>query len=980
MVHLSDVSRHNAGDSLSKILVDARRRVVSNCYPVYQCDRSIIETGQPNKNGVRDACPISIQGKTYDKGLGTAVPFVFTYDLAGRYSELALIAGADDWSESPEDWVLHVYLDGVEAGCWPVAADRSTAIQVDTSGAMELVLLGLGPKGTKVVLADARLTEAPEPAKPARGDPLSRRVMFELDDELIVDCEVLLMARTAKKIDSETGPDETAAGLGGYGRTTASRGADMWTGIRDKGDLLRWQALIRRPGKYHAWVRVVAATAGEKPDPGDYLVRVDGQVLSCRLAPQMILTRMTGERFTGHLWGYLCADIDLDAGLRDVEVTNASGAWVAVDRVVLVREGPVAKQLVPQEACKPIAASRDMGPSLRWEPKKLLGRHFVASDGGEPFVRARDLGLMFAPDLTHFMPVFGTDLANEGKPDEAFLSKILASDLPFTIHVRFNVPRESPIVDADTYRRIRRLAGDRWQGFWTTEWSDNYVFSPAASAVPKPTTRKEAYERVRAWYKQNVSNCYDDIMAMCTGWAWDHYAGEWSGVTGFQDEPGPSPEGPMRILFPRGAARQYGKFWHSYIAPGTHDAHVTMTQNGYLTSPTRPHDTRMNPEGGASLSWIRRMMYLVYMWGASSFKNETPAYETDMTSDGRTALSPMGEVAAEFFQFVATHRDRGICCTPVGFMLDRMHGWGGRPMYPDNYPPLTWVCLQPEPGDYMKEAIFQMLYPGQCDVLNEWNALTPTPYGDLFDVMLSTATLDHVLAYPVLLLVGDLAEDMNDDLVSVLQAYVRQGGTLVISESQLASPFPRDMLGVRLTDVTDEGSSAKCDLDGQQMTGGAFRLRVVECTTAETIMSTPSGAPLVTRNCFGAGAVVFSTVPFLLQENLNGVCFLPHLFEHLTSGLLPFTVTGDVEYAVNRNEDSWLITLLNNRGVYKLPPDPASIDPRQAQTVCITLATEPAAAADWITAESLTASHVAGGWQLTVDIPPGDLRILQVKD
>ena len=978
--YLSDLSRHGAGPGMSKILIEARRRVGSNAQAIYQCDRTITETGEEDANGIRSSCPICMQGTVYEKGIATATPFVLTYDLGGRYASFACVVGVDDTEESPADWAFQVYLDGDEAGSWTVPRDQTVAVEVDTTGAAEMILVGLGGDAARMVdLAEARLTEAAETPEAVEVSPTSRQAMFELDDRLVMDCEVLLLGRTGKKIDSEIGPDETAVSLGGYGRDTASRGADMWAGIKDSGDLLRWQAFIRRPGTYRVWVRVVSAAPGQAPDSKDYSVRIDGAALDCELATETILTRLPGERFAGHLWGYLYADLRLDWGLHDVEVENASGAWLAVNRVVLVPQDPLAEWFSPGELLTPIAAARDVAVSARWEPKKLAGEHFVATDSGKMFPQARASGLLFAPDLTHFMPVYGSNLIETGKPNEAFIQKMLSGDLPFTIHSRFCTPYERPVVDEETYQRIRRVAGDRWQGFWTTEWSDIYNFSPEAQAAPKPKTRREAYERVKAWYQDKASYCYNDIMAMCTGWAWDHYAGEWGGVSGFQDEPGPSPEAHLRILFPRGAARQYGKFWHTYIAPGAHDVQRTMTQNGYLTPATRPHDTRMNPEGGASLSWIRRMMYLIYMWGASSFKNETPAYETDMTPDGKPALSPMGEIAAEFLEFTVSHKDRGVSCTPVGIMLDTMHGWGGRPMYPDDYPPLTWVCLQPDRSDYMKDALFQILYPGQSDVLNEWSVLSPTPYGDLFDVMLSTATPEHIQAYPVLMLVGDLAADMTEALAGGLQAYVRQGGTLVVNVAQLADGFPEDVLGVRLTDRTGQADSARCDLDGHQMNGGTFSFRIVQLAGARSIVSAPSGEPLVTRHEVGDGAVILTMVPFGLQENLNAVCFLPHVLDHLTSGLLPLRVTGDVEYVVNRNEDSWLVTLLNNRGVYKLPAEPESVDRRWTQRAYITLAERPTQLTDWVTGQPMTAQKAGSDWTVSVDLPPGDFRIVRIR-
>ncbi len=973
-IYLSDVSCSTFASSLPKILVDAKRRIFSFSMPIYQCDRSVAETGKTDVHGIRQPSAISIQGKSYEKGIGIGTPFVLTYDLGGAYTFFSTIAGVDDADQQPENWVFEIYLDDVKAGSWPVAKDRAAEIRLETTGAQELVLVGAGRDKMMVDLADAYLTQTSAPSRPP-VKPTNRRAMFEIDNHLIINSDVLLLGKTAKKIDAEKGPDESALSLGGYGRTTSSRGADMWAGIKDKGDRLRWQALIRRPGRYRVWLRVVSSLPGEGPTPRDYHLQIHGKILPCQRDSRTIVERMPGERFTGHRWGYIYSDIHLEYGLHDVEIENASGAWLAVNRVVLVREGPVATSLAPGQALKPLASPLAFLASPRWEPKKVIGQHFISADNPEPFAPAQELGLMFAPTLTGI----GAQFANA---DEESIRRLLSSHLPFTIHARFNRPYESPVIDEETYELIRRLAGDRWLGFWTTEWSDCFMInylqsSPEAKTVPK--TRKEAYERVKAWYQQHAAKCYDDLLAMCATWPWDHYAGEWSGGSGFHDEPGISPGTQIRILFSRGAARQYGKVWHSYIAPGAHDAH-SWIQNRYLVR-NRPYDTRQNPEGGGSISWVKRMMYLTYMWGTSSLKNETPAYQTDMTPDGTIVLSPMGEIAAKFFEFAATHKNRGVAYTPVGIVLDHMHGWGGHPIYPDHYPPLTWGRLQPEPGDYMKDALFQLLYPGQFDELNEWNLLSPTPYGDIFDVMLSTARLEHLEAYPVLVLVGDVAADMSQELAYRLQTYVRQGGTLVVNVAQLAHPFPVDILGVRLTDKRGQADSAKCDLDGHQMKGGTFSFRVIELQGAKSIMSTSRNAPLVTRHKVGKGAVILTMVPFLLQENLNAVCFLPHLLEHVTSGLLPFRIAGDIEFVVNRNEDSWLITLINNRGVFKLPTEREIIDYHQIQRAYITLSYKPAKLTDWINGQSIGARKLnRQEWQLTVDIPPGDLRIVQLQD
>ena len=974
MIYLSDVSRYKSLSPSPKLLTDVKRRAFSYDLPIYQCDLSVADTGERDEHGVRQSCPIHIQGKRYDKGIGIGTPFALTYRLDGAYASFSALVAVDDAEQQPADWVLQVYLDDVQAGTWPIPKGEAVTVQVDTAGARELVLVGAGRDRMMVDLAEASLIETEESARPGEVSSTHRATMFDLDDRLVIDSEVLLLGRTGKKIDAETGPDETAESLGGYGRTTSSQGADMWAGIKDKGDLLRWEALVRRPGQYRLWVRVVSASPGQPPTPADYSVRVDGRCLDCQTSRETIVEHMPDERFTGHLWGYIHADLPLEVGLHDVEVANAGGAWLAVNRVVLVPQGPVGVSLPAGPALQPLAAGGDIAIPSRWAPRKLLGRHFISADRGEPFARPRELGLTFAPTLTGL----GAEFANA---DDESIKQMLASGLPFTIHARFSEPSMgeggmggAPI-DRQSYDRIRSLAGDLWLGFWTTEWSD--CFNYCDEAKDMPDTREGCYEKVKAWYQRKAAGCYDDVLAMCTTRHWDHYAGEWSGGSGFEDEPGISPECQSNMLFARGAARQYERYWHSYIAPGAHDAHSWLV-NYYLIG-RGPHDTRRNAEAGGSVSWVKRMMYVSYMWGTTSLKNESPAYETDMTDDGSVGLSPMGQVADEFFAFVATHADRGTNYTPVGLMLDLMHGWGTRCIYPDSIPPLTWGCLQPEPSDYMKETLFQVIYPGQNDVLNECNLLSPTPYGDLFDVMLSTATPEHVRDYPVLMLLGDLAADMNERLASLLDTYVRGGGTLVLNVAQLTPALDEAILGLRVTDQTRQADAAECHLDGRQLKGGVFDVRVVELDGAEAVMSTPAGDPLVTRHNVGDGVVLVTTVPFLLQQNLNGVCFLPHLLEHLTAGLLPFRVAGDVEYAVNRNDDSWLITLVNNRGIYKLPTDPTLIDPRQTQTALITMPAEPKAVADWITGEPLTPEKSGQDWQLAVDIPPGDLSIVQVR-
>ena len=972
MIYLSDLRSFRPNDTAT--LLEAKRRTFSYGLPIYQCDTSVAERGEMDSEGLREMCPITIGAQTYGKGIGTGTPFVFTYGLNRPCRTFSAILGVDDAEQNPQPWEFRIYLDDVQAGRWTVQGAAGTAIEVDTHGARELVLVGSGRDKMMVDLAEARLTETSTSPPSARPQPANRRSMFDLDDRLIVDCELLLLARSAKKIDGRTGPDQSIAGLGGYGRCAASRGADIWAGMRHQGDLLRWQGFVRRPGRYRVYARVVSAAPAQPPGPGDYLVRIDGRPLQCEPAPQMIVERMPDERFTEHLWGYLVADVELEFGLHDVEIENDRGAFLATNRVLLVPEQLAATH----PALPPLAprrSSRSPTPGRRWAPRPTLGAHFICSDDAAPFERARALGLTFAPNLVGV----GDDAFNS---DPTTVKKMIANGLPFSIHSRFteaSMQEQSasePVIARELHDRIMREAGEQFLGFSSTEWSDCFVFWSAD--LPAVKTRAQGYERAKQWYRQRAARRYDYILPMCATWHYDHYAGEWGGVSGFMDEPGVAPEVQLSLLFARGAARQYGKTWHSYVAPGTHDTHCWIQNHFFIHK--SPYDTRKTPTGGSSISWYKRMLYLTYMWGTASIKNETPAYETDMTPDGRIAFSPMGAVAAEFLEFAATHPDRGTCYTPFGLMLDRMHGWSGHPILPDICPQLSWGSLPLDASDHMKEALFQVIYPHQFDTFNEWHLLSPTPYGDLFDVMLSTASLEHLEAYPVLMAVGDVAVDMNDDLVDRIGNYVRGGGTLVINIAQLGRHFPLELLGAAITDRTDQADAARCDSTGLEISGGRFTCQCIELTGARSIFSTHDGLPLVTHHESGNGAVVLTTVPFLVQDNLNGVCFLPHLLAWLTAGLLPFQITGDVEYVANRTKKAWLLTLINNRGVYKLPTESQTIDPRQLQHVSIVSDHRPAAVTDWIDSSAVTVREDDGQCRFDVEVPPGDLRILEIVD
>jgi hypothetical protein len=65
------------------------------------------------------------------------------------------------------------------------------------------------------------------------------------------------------------------------------------------------------------------------------------------------------------------------------------------------------------------------------------------------------------------------------------------------------------------------------------------------------------------------------------------------------------------------------------------------------------------------------------------------------------------------------------------------------------------------------------------------------------------------------------------------------------------------------------------------------------------------------------GRLVHLSVPYGLGIDRRAVPAVARLMAHLTRGLMPLDVRGDIEWMVNRSDTGWLVTLLNPAGQQK---------------------------------------------------------------
>ena len=145
------------------------------------------------------------------------------------------------------------------------------------------------------------------------------------------------------------------------------------------------------------------------------------------------------------------------------------------------------------------------------------------------------------------------------------------------------------------------------------------------------------------------------------------------------------------------------------------------------------------PNKGCSLSLHKRLFLQSYLGGHSIVGTETSQFTADQPADGAPGTQPAGPPAPRDLRTGSRkHPDRGVMYTPVAFMLDFYNGWNmPRHLYRgDKYK--IWGKFPYEKGDYLIDDVFRMVWPGyeDCSYLrNERGFITPTPYGDIFDVV-----------------------------------------------------------------------------------------------------------------------------------------------------------------------------------------------------------------------------------------------------
>jgi hypothetical protein len=425
-----------------------------------------------------------------------------------------------------------------------------------------------------------------------------------------------------------------------------------------------------------------------------------------------------------------------------------------------------------------------------------------------------------------------------------------------------------------------------------------------------PTSRRECYEIIKDYFMSRQRDLLGRVISVTGHSHYEAYVGEWGArVIGL--EVGENIAFTQsKLAFARGASRQWQKPWSVQVSPWFAGA---CTTSGPLRK--EGNDAR-GLDAGHSLSFCERMWLHAWFAGAAMV---TPENSIAIFFDKAAApwtLTAHGRKAAEVFQFMRAN-ERGIPFTPVAIVLDHLAGYNG-------YMDKPWGILEPTAGDRQVRDLFDyQLFPGSDHIHRkpdpenpESSYLRPTPYGEMFDAQLTSASAEMLASYPVILLAGDI--EFDEGLIVKLEYALRKGSALLLTRAHQETLRPRF---ARLT-----------------------KHHGVEVLQACTNPGT--GRP---------AAISDSRLQRLARE------------------ALPVEVSGDpVQYQVNRTAHGWVVELINNAGVAKKPDQAATTDPSAVARVTLRPRIRCAWAREWRSEQSYPKPN-----RLTLEVGPGQSTFVE---
>jgi len=508
----------------------------------------------------------------------------------------------------------------------------------------------------------------------------------------------------------------------------------------------------------------------------------------------------------------------------------------------------------------------------------------------------------------------------------------------------------------EEYEYMMKEVGHLFLGWELGEFDGLYGRDVVSYWQPeeRPKTRREAHDRMMAWLRSMHERLYSNTKNL-SGCTFPHYFNELP-VRSLGAEIG---QGLLNtqvyVSFLRGACRQYGLEFNLITSVFDRWGYKNYTANGELTLKNENGIfVRLGtPNHGHSIGLLQAMWVCGYFAGATIMGLDGGFY-TDELKDEVRQLSPLGKSFLEFTEWSRDPCPRGKQVRPLALMLDYYAGWTPpRHLYSMEHR-VVWHSIPYGPSDHGMDQAYNFFYPGYTDCSyyrDERGFITPTPFGDMADVLLSDASVEAMSTYPAIWLLSD--ESPEADFVERLKTYIENGGHLVVSGMPMVS-IAKELFSMTVTSEKEQAIAAFDAETGDLVREAHYSVRKLEPDSSWHVFAkTEQGLPLIMRRAFGKGEITFLaadhgltdllTAPGLDQnrrleytpdppfELLHSV---KRYIGHVVQAKMPVEVVGkDVYYAVNRLDDGshvlcvynpgdepWTGTVRSRRGSSRLTP------------------------------------------------------------
>jgi hypothetical protein len=447
----------------------------------------------------------------------------------------------------------------------------------------------------------------------------------------------------------------------------------------------------------------------------------------------------------------------------------------------------------------------------------------------------------------------------------------------------------------------------------------------------------------------------------------------------------------MRMAFLRGAARQNGDLTATYRSCNFGDASTIFSETASYTKPRNILDNFYGVFSGAGMTWYKMDIWYQYMSGSSMFYHEQ-GFDEFWMPGGTTAaglkevqLSPKGKLVDRFLRVTAQHPDRGTPFTPVAFLVDYAHGWDPAPFQPhafNDYAQRPDLTLYGDHEKMLQEYFWTAYYPigprSMEPITGTNEVYVPGILGDIFDVVYAYPEISRwttASSYPVLIAAGDI--ELTAAEGKRLAQYVQEGGTLLVADGQLSGPGLAALNLPALGPVAEAGEY-DWKVTGTHYPAQRFRYRAI--TGGRALAATPDGKVFCAAFDQGKGRLIVLAVPRGLGIDRVAVPVVAQLFAHLTQGLMPIEVSGEVEWSVNRTEKGWIVTLLNPAGQAKPQQGITPTDFREKRSILIRSHVPVRSATDWLFPDEKLVFQAKGNEAIVhLTVPAGGVRIVELR-